>query len=136
MDVIGYRGAVDSEKPPNVDFPWHTACALAAAFFLGTFGLHWTYVLPIFWVLLHMDERRRRKIWALMKRDLIANADAGREARKDDEGFRGETVSWINQLVRAVWPMYEPAIAGYTGISCSPTSTFTCRARSECRRCA
>ena len=106
--VIGYQSAVDSEAPPPAEFPWHLVCALAIAFTLGTFGLHWSYVLPIFWVLHHMDERRRRRTWAVMKRDQIIAEAASRDVAR-----KGETVIWLNHQVRAVWPLYEPAIAEY-----------------------
>ena len=45
-----------------------------------------------------MDERRSRKLYALMKHSLIGSADAAREARKDDELFKGESITWVNQV--------------------------------------
>lgn len=111
-EVLGVRQASDSEDPPPAAFPWHTACALTLAFSLGSLGWHWSYVLPLFWILLHMDERRRRRVFAVMKREVIVGVEAAREARKGDISS-GETVAWLNQLLRDVWRCYEPPIARY-----------------------
>lgn len=121
--VLGYRRGVDSEDPPAAfaEFPWHTALALGAAFAFGHLGWHWSYVLPLFWLLLNKDDSRRRRLWSMMKRDLVVGASAAREDRKDDESVRGETVTWVNQLLRAVWPMYEPAVARWAQNLTQPT---------------
>ena len=102
-DSLGFVPEVDSSRPPAAGFPWHLAIALAAAWGLGAAGLHWSFVLPILWVLLSMDERIRRKLFAVMKRELIA--------QKEDK--MQESVAWINWLLRAVWPMYEPQVSEY-----------------------
>lgn len=104
-DAIGCQKAVDTETPPTMTFPWHTLCALLLVYFIGINGMHWVYVIPIFWVLLSMDERRRRTTWARMKRDLVVTDQLNRESKKIEENYKGDTVTWLNQLLRATWPM-------------------------------
>ena len=105
-DALGRTREFDSETPPwtSSDFPWPLAIALAVAYFVGAFGWHWSYVLPVFWLLYKSDEQRRRTNWAVLQVDAATVA-----ARSRDD----ETVTWLNQLLRATWPMYEPPVARY-----------------------
>ena len=103
--MLGTAPATDSETPPVANgFPWHTALALALVYVLGVLGWHWAYGLPVFWLLIHMEERRWRRHWAVLQ----VEANTAAAVSRDDE-----TVTWINQLLRAVWPMYEPPVARY-----------------------
>ena len=102
--ALGKVDGVDSEALPQAarqEFPWRFAAALAAAYLFAYFGWHWAYVLPLFWILAHMDERRQRQLWVRLQDEAAARASASHTA---------ESVNWINQLVRAVWPMYEAGI--------------------------
>ena len=69
-ESLGKVASYDSEALPSSipvhDFPWRFAAALAGAYLFAYFGWHWAYVLPLFWVLVHMDERRQQNLWANM----------------------------------------------------------------------
>ena len=104
---LGSTTAQDSEDPPAADaadFPWHIALALMATYLLASLDWHWAYILPIFWLLVHSDERRRRQLWT----KLHGAASAGIAASKHDE-----SVTWLNEFLRAVWQMYEPPLRDY-----------------------
>lgn len=111
--TLGTTRGVDSEALPGGvrDFPWRTAVGLAAAYLCAYFGWHWAYVLPLFWVLAHSDERRQRRIWVGLQHEATASAAASHGA---------ESVSWINELLRAVWPMYEAGIGRWARARLQP----------------
>ena len=101
--TLGRITGRDSESLPAgvVNFPWHVAGGLVVAYLLSCFGWHWAYMLPVFWVLVHSDERRQQRIWAGLQHQAMADAATSHGA---------ETVGWLNELLRAVWPMYEAGI--------------------------
>ena len=71
--------------------------ALALAYILGLYGLHWCYLFPIFWLQHLADQRRQRRLWAAL-RDAAHEAIAARP--------NTETAKWVNQLLRTAWPLY------------------------------
>ena len=104
---LGTSPFSDTEDVPDVEnttraFPAHTAAALIAVYLLGYLGWHWAYVVVLFWLLVRADERRLQRIWAVTQREARADAAAAGGA---------ESATWVNELVRAVWPMYEGPIA-------------------------
>ena len=105
-ETLGTTRSTDSEDTPasGYDFPWHTAAALIVSYAVGALGYHWSYLLFLFWLLVHADERRIRRLWAILQGEALVAA----AAVKDEE-----TVTWINQLLRAIWPMYEQGVARY-----------------------
>ena len=104
---LGTSPKCDSEATPtgSDDFPLHTAASLAVVYLLGYFGWHWSYVLVIFWLLVTADGRQQRRQWAVLQREALAAAAASSGT---------ESVTWLNELLRAVWPMYEAPLARYT----------------------
>ena len=110
---LGTSPAGDTEAPPSTsdDFPLHTAISLIAVYLLGHFGWHWSYVIIIFWLLVTADGQRQRRQWAVLQREARASAAAAGGA---------ESATWINELVRAVWPLYEVPLARYAASSLQP----------------
>ena len=110
MSVLGTVPARDSATPPDVHsfdaggLPFHLLLALLVTYMLGVYGWHWTFIAAIFWMLVQADEQRRRTLWIR----LHAAASAAAAASKPDE-----SVSWLNQIFRAIWQMYEPSLAKY-----------------------
>jgi len=110
MAALGSRRARDSELPPDLDengvagAPWQLVLALSFSYLLGCCGWHWVYMLPILWLLILADEQRRQRLWIR----LHGAASAAVAASKPDE-----SVTWLNQIFRTVWQMYEPSLARY-----------------------
>ena len=101
---LGVRPAADSEAPPWSSPPWAILWGLGLAYALGKGDAHWCYLLALFWVVHCAEERRRRRVWAELKAAAISAVAAQHS---------NESATWVNQLLRAVWSMYEPGIANY-----------------------
>ena len=105
---LGVRPAEDSEAPPRSwasSSPWGLMCGLLAAYGLGKADWHWCYLVALFWVVHCAEERRCRRVWADLKAAAFDSVA---------EGVRlNESATWLNQLLRSIWPMYEPGVANY-----------------------
>ena len=100
---LGRTAATDSGTPPEVaSFPWPLAVTIVASYLFGTLGWHWAYLLPLFWLITLAMDRQQRRSWSVLKLEASTAAAATRKA---------ESVTWINELLRAVWPMYEKPVA-------------------------
>ena len=102
---LGTTAGTDTEAtPPGAEgaFPLHTAASLVAVYLFGYLGWHWSYALVIFWLLVCADSRLQSRRWAVLQREARAAAAAASGA---------ESATWLNELVRAVWPLYELPMA-------------------------
>ena len=105
---LGVRAAEDSEAPPGSwasCSPWGLTCGLLAAYALGKADWHWCYLVALFWVVSSAEERRCRRVWADLKAAAFNSVAEGAKLN--------ESAMWLNQLLRAVWPMYESGVANY-----------------------
>ena len=108
MPDLGVHAAEDSEAPPGSwasCSPWGLTCGLLAAYALGKADWHWCYLVALFWVVSSAEERRCRRVWADLKAAAFNSVAEGTKLN--------ESAMWLNQLLRAVWPMYESGVANY-----------------------
>jgi hypothetical protein len=104
--VLGTVRARDSSSPPDDEagLPWHVILAAIAIYLLGRAEWHWLYILPVLWLLKCAEDQRRRRLW----NRLYATASAAVASVNTSE-----SVTWLNQIFRAVWQMYERPIGRY-----------------------
>ena len=104
--VLGTVRARDSSSPPDDEagLPWHVILATIAIYSLGRAEWHWLYILPVLWLLKCAEDQRRRRLW----NRLYATASAAVASVNTSE-----SVTWLNQIFRAVWQMYERSIGRY-----------------------
>ena len=92
--------------PPHESFPWASAVAIAVAYVLGWVQWHWSYLIPLFWVLVHTERRQLRFCWVELQRHA--------EARSAARAPGTESLYWALATLRAVWPMFEQGLSAYT----------------------
>ena len=92
--------------PPHESFPWASAVAIAVAYVLGWVQWHWSYLIPLFWVLVHTERRQLRFCWVELQRHA--------EARSAARAPGTESLHWALATLRAVWPMFEQGLSAYT----------------------
>lgn len=104
---LGYTPAVDTEALPlsAQEIPWWAAISLTMSYALGANGWHWSYVLGVFWLWYWREMRRRRRMWATLQKEALEAVAVSKDA---------ESVAWINNMLRAVWPHFEPGVSSYT----------------------
>ena len=107
--------------PPHESFPWASAVAIAVAYVLGWVQWHWSYLIPLFWVLVHTERRQLRFCWVELQRHA--------EARSAARAPGTESLYWALATLRAVWPMFEQGLSAYTQALMDPVLE-ACKPRS------